>query len=248
MLRQLIEALLLPPLNCLVLVALGVLTMRRKPRFGRALLSTGLILLWAFSTPIVATALLRSLQTEAAIKPGAVPASAEAIVVLSADMDREAPEYGGPTPGALGLQRLRYAASLNRATGKPVLVSGGVPAEGHRQHAEMMKEVLERDFGVRVRWTEGASANTYENARRSAEMLEQAGVRRVLLVTHAWHMPRAVRSFEAFGIQVFPAPTGFRSAPTDWLGALVPRWTAMRDSGLALHEMIGMVWYESVYY
>src|SRR5262249_58500733 len=100
---------------------------------------------------------------------------ADAIVVLSADGDRLAPEYGGPTVGALGLQRLRYGAALYRATGKPVLVTGGIPSRGSPPHAVTMKEVLERDFSVPVRWVEPESKNTYENAKLSAELLHRDG-------------------------------------------------------------------------
>ena len=239
--RQLVESVLLPPLDCLLLAVIGLAVVRWRPRLGRCLMVLSFVLLWLMSTPLVASALLRSLQSEATAQ---VPLpEADAIVVLSADIDRLAPEYGGQTVGALGLQRLRYGAALHRATGKPVLVTGGVPAVGAPPHAVTMKEVLERDFAVPVRWVEPASKNTYENAKLSAEMLLRDGVKSIYLVTHAWHMPRARRAFEAFGLAVTPAPTGYRAAPDDPVGALVPRWTAMRDTAFALHEMVGYVWY-----
>jgi uncharacterized SAM-binding protein YcdF (DUF218 family) len=239
--RQLAESILLPPLSCLLLAALGLLVVKWRPRLGRCLMGLGFVLLWLMSTPLVAAALLRSLQTEAT---SAVPRpEAEAIVVLSADADRLAPEYGGSTVGALGLQRLRYGAALHRATGKPILVTGGVPSRGEPPHAVKMKEVLESDFDVPVRWVEPEAKNTHENARLSAEMLRRDGIGSIYLVTHAWHMPRAQRVFEKFGLAVTPAPTGYRAAPDDLLTALVPRWTALRDTAFALHEMVGAVWY-----
>ena len=54
-----------------------------------------------------------------------------------------------------------------------------------------MKQVLEREFQVPVTWVEETSRNTLENARGSFQVLGAAGIRRVYLVTHAWHMPRA---------------------------------------------------------
>lgn len=247
MFRQLAEALLLPPLNGIALAVLGLLLLRRRPRLGRVLLVGGLGLLWLLSTPLVATSLLRSLQAHRALEPDQMFPDAEAIVVLSAGMDREASELGGFAPGPLGLQRLRYAARLQRSTGKPLLVSGGIPGADCPPHAVTMQECLRRDFNVSVRWTEGKSGNTYENARNSAAILEAAGVHHILLVTHAWHMPRAVRVFEAFGLEVTAAPTGFRSPATELLPSLVPRWSAVRDSGLAIHEFVGRVWYELAY-
>ena len=109
---------------------------------------------------------------------------------------------------------------------------------GHRGVA-----LLAADFGVRVRWVESASDNTAENARRSAELLLPAGVRRIALVTHAWHMPRAVAVFAAAGFTVVPAPTAYVSArpatPLDFL----PRATAMQQAATALHEWVGIAWY-----
>ena len=243
MLRTLIEAMLLPPLNCLVLVALGVLLLSRARRIGVGLMASAVLLLWAQSTPYVSSWLLRSLQTAPALDPSPRPGDEAAIVVLSADMTRTAEEFGGPTDGALGLVRLRYGAWGHNATGVPLLVSGGVPALGYPSLGESMKATLERSFGVPVRWVEASSRDTYENARDSAAILTRDGVEYVYLVTHAWHMPRAVAAFEAFGVKVTPAPTGFRSPPESVISGLVPRWTALRDSAFAMHEYLGMVWY-----
>ncbi|MGB1879583.1 MAG: YdcF family protein, partial [Gammaproteobacteria bacterium] len=69
-------------------------------------------------------------------------------------------------------------------------------------------EALERDFRVPVRWVESVSQNTRENARLTAGVLD---VRRIVLVTHALHMPRAMREFHAAGFDVTPAPLGFFS-------------------------------------
>src|SRR3546814_6627172 len=75
--------------------------------------------------------------------------------------------------------------------------------------AEAMKVTLERDFGVPVRWIENQSRSTYANAELSAQRLRNAGVQRFYLVSHAWHMPRAMLSFEAAGLEPIPAPTRF---------------------------------------
>jgi uncharacterized SAM-binding protein YcdF (DUF218 family) len=65
----------------------------------------------------------------------------------------------------------------------------------------------------------------------------------VYLVTHAWHMPRARQQFEAAGIQVVAAPTGFRARPWQGARSLLPHWTAVRDSYWAAHEWLGRLFY-----
>ncbi|MFT7885251.1 YdcF family protein, partial [Salmonella enterica] len=79
--------------------------------------------------------------------------------------------------------------------------------------AEQMKSAL-RDFGVSAKWIESDSRNTLENARQTRKTLKQAGIERVYIVTHAWHMPRAKMAFQNAGLQVVPAATAYTtSAP-----------------------------------
>jgi uncharacterized SAM-binding protein YcdF (DUF218 family) len=112
-----------------------------------------------------------------------------------------------------------------------------------------MRVAAERDFGVEVRWVEGASRNTMENATLSARILLPEGVSTVLLVTHAEHMPRSMRAFAAAGIASVPAPVGsvVHADPDPLsLGALLPRTRALDRSASAIHELAGMLWYEAV--
>ncbi|MCK6405989.1 MAG: YdcF family protein [Rhodocyclaceae bacterium] len=245
LITQLAAALLLPPLNGLLLVLVGAMAWGRYPRLGRACVLAGFVLLTALSLGVVA----RALQVPLEARYPALPVdtgprlAADAIVVLGAGRYRGAPEFGGDDVHGATLDRLRYGALLARRSGKPLLVSGGAPDGGSRPEAEVMRQSLERDFGVTVRWIESSSDNTYENARRSAEMLLPLGIRKVALVTHAWHMPRAVGAFTSAGFGVLPAPTAYAS--TRPLNAMdfVPRAGAMMASSRALHEWIGLLWY-----
>lgn len=230
--------LLLPPLNGLLLVALGWALRRRRPRTARALGIGGFALLLVLSLPVVGRALLRTLEGEPLPAPAAT--RAQAIVVLGNGRHRDAPEYGGDTVSEGTLLRLRYAAKLQHETGLPLLVSGGRPDGGELSEAETMRRALVADFGVPVRWVEGESNTTRENARNSAALLKRDGVGHVLLVTHAWHMPRAVAAHEAAGLTVSPAPTFFHRQ-TPMLLDFMPR--GYRDSRDAMHEWIGLLWY-----
>lgn len=236
-----IAAFLLPPLSLILLMTAGLLLLKRRPRLGKALLAAGLVLLYALSTPLVAGSLIRLLQV-APLPANANLSGVGAIVVLGAGRYEDAPEYGGDTANALALERLRYAATLQRRTGLPLLVTGGAP-DGGMPEGRFMQEILEKEFGVPVRWMEDASDNTRENAINSARILAREHIRRILLVTHAWHMPRAEAAFERAGLQVIPAGTHFAGSRPPGLMSFVPDAGALRVSAYALHEAIGLVWY-----
>ena len=233
--------LLLPPGNVLLLLALAALFRKRRWSSGLAVFA-GLLLL-AQSLPPVAGVLIGTLEERA----GPVltdPQGAQAIVILGSGLDRNAEEYGGDTVNYRSLVRLRYGATLAHRYHLPVLVSGGTPVNAVRSEAEVMGEVLGREFSVPVRWRETKSVDTAENAIFSAERLHADGVRRVVLVTQAFHLPRARKLFEAAGLEVIPAPTDFkgrrreRLSPADWL----PQAYALHDTYYALHEWLGLAW------
>src|SRR5262245_6765000 len=243
MLRRALEALTTPPGCCIALLLAGALARSRWPKLARWCTVLGIASLWLLSTPLCAGLLLRTLQGVPALPAaGALPA-ADAIVVLSAEGDRQAPEFGGATVGALTLQRIRYAAALHQRTGLPVLTSGGRPGSELEPLATSMANALEREFATPVRWREERSADTWENAEFSAELLRHDGVRTVMLVTHAWHLPRAIRCFSAQGLTVVPAPTAFRGPAWVDLGSLLPSTAGLRDSAFALHEWYGRFFY-----
>lgn len=244
--------LILPPASLFLLIAVGLGVWRRWPRAGRIVAGTGLAALAFLSTIAGARLLVTPLERMTAPLQAPEGAGAQAIVVLAAGRLRHAPEYEGrDIPDYITLARLRYAAHLQRNTGLPVLVSGGNGASGvdpdvdDRAYtkADEMAAALREDFGVPVRWIEGRSRDTGENAIYSAALLRPAGIRRILLVTDAMHMPRASATFARAGLDVVSAPTIFFSnQPHKWLDWL-PSAEGMRRSWYAVYELLGMAWY-----
>ncbi len=238
---RIIEAFLLPPGGPLLLIAVGLLFARRP--VGRVLAAMGLVLLWAFSLPVVSHLLIDPLEIHPPLD-GASARYADAIVVLGGGRYPAAPEYGGDTLSTSSLERVRYAAFLHHATGLPVIASGGAPFGESGSEALLMGQAL-RELGVMAVLTEDTSRNTWENAAYTEAVLQNRAWRRVLLVTHAWHMPRALQSFAATSVDTVAAPTAFttsnRNAPPllQWL----PSANALATSRRALHEWLGMQWY-----
>ena len=163
-----------------------------------------LVLLYLLSISPVANRLLRQWEDVPALELPVAASDNTAIVVLGGGMPRVSPERPGFRPSPYTLERLRHGGFLQKQTGLPLLVSGG----GFRPEAVTMAESLEQDFSAEVRWVEDQSTTTWENATFSREMLPPE-ITRVIVVTHAWHMPRSVFSFEQAGFEVLPAPTAF---------------------------------------
>jgi uncharacterized SAM-binding protein YcdF (DUF218 family) len=238
-------ALVLPPGGILVLLLAGIALRPRRPRLGTGLLVLAALTLYALSVAPVADTLVAGLESFPALAVDDPRlGDREAIVVLGGGRAR-APELGGPTVSASALQRLRYAARLHRRTGLPLAVSGGIVFGDGPAEARLMAAALERDFAVTARWVEAASRNTEQNAALSRQVLAADGVRRIVLVSHAAHLPRAVLMFRDQGFDVLPAPTGFLGGfgsgyrLLDWLPSAKLFW----HSAFALREQLGRLWY-----
>ncbi len=233
----------IPPMNMLVAACAGAAFHRR--RAGRVLLATGLVGLVVFGLPAVASCLMAILESGLAQPPAATGAGTpQAIVILSGDQQSVWVDGRlGWRVGAMTLEREAAGALLARQTHLPVLVSGGIVRDGAPSLADQMALSLQQDFLVPVRWREADSQDTWQNARDSAAILRAAGISRVYLVTHAWHMRRALVAFERAGLQAIPAPVVIHANLNLTASAFVPSAHAWQESYYAMHELIGWAWY-----
>lgn len=239
---NLLGAALLPPFSLALLLVAGLIVQRRHPRTGVSLIAFAAIALYALSTPWVSGALLKSLEVSAPLDPARLQ-NAEAIVVLGGGRRTDAAEYGGDTLNGLSLERLRYAAHLHRASNLPVMAVGGKPGGGTLAEGRIMQDILQGEYAIYTVWVEDTAHTTWDGAHRAGPLLKQQGVRRIALVTHAWHLRRAVPLFQAQGFEVVPAGIQFSGTRVDSVLDVIPTTAGLRDSGFALHEWLGILWY-----
>ena len=229
--KNLVKSVGLPPMLLLWVLFMGLF-------FKLWLAWVALGLFYLLSTAPVANMLLRRQEF---IPPLVLPVKDKnsVIVILGAGIPRHSPERDGFRPSPYTLERLRYGSWLQKQTGYPLLVTGG----GNRPEANTMAQSLKEDFGVRVNWMEDQSRTTWENALYTRAMLPE-DIDSVILVTHAWHMPRSIWSFEKVGFKVIPAPTAFTGADRIWaFRHWVPRVHNLEKSERAIREIIGRWWY-----
>jgi uncharacterized SAM-binding protein YcdF (DUF218 family) len=237
LLRAVLRALVLPPGAQLLLIIAGWWCLQRWRRVGSLLLGAGVVSLWLLATPAVAGWLERAVERYPALDLR-IATGAQAVVILSAGSRPNAPEYGTDAPDMETLERLAYGALVARRTALPVLVSGGVVGTSVSL-ATIMRRTLARDFATPVRWLEERSLDTHENAVYSAAVLRADGVQKIILVSSANHLRRAVAEFEAAGLSVVPAPVGGVTEPRSDIRRWLVTLPALGRSTSALYEGLG---------
>ena len=206
-----------------------------RPAWRSTFLALGLLAVvaafwaWVATTQAGAAMLLWALEVQSSpVDPERVKRNAQAIVVLT----------GQPT-------RVNHAARLHLATGVPLaLVGKGGGERGFEAESEEMEDTLLRRYGIGPRWVENESRDTQENAAFAWCLLSSFGVRRIVLVTHAYHMPRARRRFAAAGFDVMAAPVPdtsvIRKAPIT-RASFIPGREGFRAARLPLREWGGVL-------
>jgi uncharacterized SAM-binding protein YcdF (DUF218 family) len=234
----------------MLLLALGLANLWRKRRETRKrllLLTVPFLLLTVLSIPAVAH-LLRGWVEDQSPPLEQRPDDVEAIVVLSGS--------AYPADGARGhaelaedsLYRCLRAVELYRQ-GKPcpVLVSGGNsdPRAPGEACADVMRDfLLQQGVAPADLIVENQSRSTYENAVESCKLLKERQLHKIVLVTDATHMPRALGCFRKQGVEVVPASCRYRATPKDdsRLG-FVPSPSALAGCQQVCHEWLGSAWY-----
>lgn len=235
-----IDALLLPPGLFFILALTGLLL--AFTRSGRLLLFVSVIFLYLLSTPWLASKLISPLEQQyPAITPEALKQSnADVLVLLGGGYFGESVEYADTAIGPYFAERLRYTAWLANQTGLPVIVSSG------KSDAPAAARILENQYGVKSVAVDDKSWNTLDNAANTAQLARELGYAQVAVVTHGWHMPRAIWSFRKAGLDVLPAPMGLTHSVSepDKIRSWYPYSIALLRSDKAIHEHAGLMWYK----
>ena len=245
-LSKVLPLLLLPVSVSVFAAVLALIFILRGNRASSVIfLLASILTLWVPALPAVAARLMWSLERQyLPVSTQDIP-RADCIVVLG---------------GALGLasyprvnveftdasDRIYQAAALFRAgKGRTVIVAAGNQpwARQLEPEANGIRDVLV-EWGVPVGaiLLDPASKNTHENAVNAATLAREAECRSSILVTSAWHMPRAVAAFAVLNVEVFPASVDVRFVPGDVesVAAFIPRADALASSSQAILEWMGI--------
>jgi uncharacterized SAM-binding protein YcdF (DUF218 family) len=231
-LKKLITHFILPPgLLVIAFVLLGILTKRKLAKF---IAFSFALFVYLLSVEPIKDVLYKPFE-----EAYPVPSKPEgdAIVILGG---------GAYNTGILkedSTKRLLTGFVLHKQTNLPIILSGGASI-GALPEAEIMKGLL-LTLGVDKGkiYTDVNSKDTEENAQEVKKLCERLRCKKIILVSSAYHMKRAVLSFQKAGLEVVPYPTDFKRDMRYNLYSLLPKMGVFADSYKALREYLGLVWY-----
>jgi uncharacterized SAM-binding protein YcdF (DUF218 family) len=174
--------------------------------------------------------------------------ASQAIVVVGVDVNWGNGVDVPDTVGVLTLERLAGAAQLYRRLHRPIAVSGaGAVDHPSVSVASLMGRVLEDDFATPVQFFEDESHNTFENALFTGKILAKHNIQEVVIVAQASDMLRLLWAFRRVGLDPMPFITNSKSYRGLTYRDFVPSTSALNQSYVALHEIIGLAYYILVY-
>jgi uncharacterized SAM-binding protein YcdF (DUF218 family) len=252
--KPLLATLLMPPLPFLLLTLVGARLMFRRRLLAWLMVLLGVLGIWLTCTTALGHLLNQALlQPPRALNKGDLAelkrAPKTAVVVLGSGRWALAPEYGISTLKARSVERLRYGIWLSRETDLPLAFSGGIGhgAPDGNTEAEIAARITEREFGHKLRWQEGRSRDTRENALFTVALLQAQGIEHIVLVTHGYHMKRSLRNFTravatgGSALKFTAAPVGVRAGGPLIAGDWLPTAEGFEHTRTVLHEWLGLL-------
>lgn len=202
-------------LSCILLIVAFFLALRRS-RFATIPIALSFLILMITGNPRFSDALVKSLEWQNTATKN-LP-TADAIVVLGGATRSISPPRIMPDLNEHG-DRILYAAKLYKERKAPLIVLSGGRIEWfgkEESEATDMARILQLT-GVpkKAIIQEDNSLNTYENAKFTKKILDEKGIKKILLVTSAFHTPRSLKIFARQGIEAIPAPTDFLISELD---------------------------------
>lgn len=240
------------PLNLCVVLLLGGLFVRIVlwRRGGHILMGAGILWLVLFGVLPVGHNIMVQLEGRFA-RPRDMPATVDGIIVLGGSLNVEVTEIRRTASLNNSAERILAGVELSRRYPDAALVfSGGdgrLMGEGDYAEQTYIEEVLHQvGFDTAPVLFETDSRTTYENLRNSLRQFEPEADGTWVLVTSAWHMPRAaavMRSMDWPGTVIY-WPVDYRTdGETKYLPSSFDTVSNMDKSSIALHEVLGWLTY-----
>ena len=230
----------LKPLNWVVVLLLLAVF---RPRRRRVFLLAGTVGLVAFSNPWLVNQAAQAWEPP----PADVRGTYDVGILLGGFSDFEVVQPDGILPLNRAANRFTAALALYHAghlrhimiSGGTSRITGGYPAEA----PEARRMLVQNGVPDSAIWVEPLSRNTRENALFSKHLLDSIapGNGRRLLITSAWHLPRASHCFQQAGLlcDLFGADYISENRRANWAKWIEPDWEALLKWDILVKEWVG---------
>jgi len=246
-LKKVLTPFLLPPgIFIISLIFVGAWFLHKKKwKAGMATLIFGCFM-WALSISPVSDAMIKGLESKYDIPQNI---QGDVIILLGHRVFGEAPDLSGiGAPSENYLTRIVTAVRLQKRFHIPIIVSSAKASKNKVVEESIVRRFL-IDLGIPPDKIiiEDNSRNTYENAKFTKEICDRSGFADPILVTSAYHLKRAIMSFDKIGLRVLPFPSGYYS----WHGKH-HGWKAylpgdFSTASIAIKEYLGLTFYKFAY-
>ena len=243
-LHKILPLIVSPLFMILVIVIGGLIIGSRKISF------TGIAILILCSLPILSSGLTAYLEEDYQLKSTSDVDTASAIVVLSGMVRTIKTKDGFAYEWGEAADRIFAGIDLFKENKAPslILTGGKLPWSVGKPEGEYLRDVAIK-YGIpknHIILTENVE-NTDQEAKAVRKILSTDDLK-VILVTSAFHMPRAQKAFEAAGITVIPFPVDFLSgAGKLTFMHFIPSAGALKNTSFFVREMIGRTYYKLKY-
>lgn len=232
---------ILPPgIFILLLIVICFKLFKTKNEFFKPLMILTIIF-YAFCTPLVTSLIISSLEKEYS-----VPQSPQGDVIVmlggGATLDTPNLDFKGHLSG-YSANRLLTTIELYKKLNIPIIISGGKVFSSSGSESVIARNIL-ISIGVpkNMIFIDNRSVNTTENAKYTKAIMGNHNFKNPILVTSAFHMPRAVKQFNKFNVKVLPFPTDYQTNVDEKfeVNELLPSGSGILNLSLSIKEYLGL--------
>lgn len=234
----------------MLLLLLGIfLGTRRHDRAARFLILLSALGFLVIAVAPVGQGLLLPLEQRFA-SASALPAKIDGIVLLGGATNPQPSRAAEANASNGSFRRILAAVALARRypEAKLVLLGGQTTLlpVGYAESRAIVGFIASQGIDRTRVVVEQRSRTTYEDAVLGRQLEEPKAGQVWVLVTSAYHMPRAVASFRAVGWPVIPYPVDYRVDPQHWLRPHFSLVDGLNETTIATKEWLGMAFYRAM--
>ncbi len=211
-----------------LMIAALVIGHKKKGRLYSTFLFSSILIIYVFSIRPTAELLLFPLEHKYSEERKDI-SGADVIVILA---------------GGEGKRIIEGIGLFHKKRAPLVIMSGGSgDIFNQRQKDALLMKEIATELGVPEGSiiTETESRNTRENAIYTKQILDRIDAQKIILVTSAFHIPRAYALFKKIGVDAVPVGSGFIVKPTPYDPfSFLPNAQNLKNSSIAIREYVGI--------